>query len=151
MNYILFVLIGLLVALVALMVYVRLAPIKGDVWHKIDLPQGPAGEATGVGSHTVLRDVINATAALRQMDEIILATPRTTRVAGDVNDGKITYITRTQRVGFPDYTTVEAQVRDGADMQTLAMYGRLRFGQSDLGVNRARITGWLAQFDEANG
>jgi uncharacterized protein (DUF1499 family) len=58
-------------------------------------------------------------------------------LAGSAGEGMITFQTRSQLWGFPDHTTVAVQ----GDL--LVIYGRLRFGKSDLGVNRARIAGWL--------
>lgn len=133
---------GLIGAIVALAVYVRLAPINTDDWHSVDLPTGTAGELAAEGSFTVVRDVSDA-AVLLSMDAIIMATPRTTRIAGNVASGRLTYVTRSRVMGFPDYTTVTA---DGGK---LVIYGRLRFGRSDMGVNRVRITGWLTQLDNA--
>jgi hypothetical protein len=47
-------------------------------------------------------------AALARLDEIALATPRTTRLAGSPDEGRITWITRSALWGFPDYTTAQA-------------------------------------------
>ena len=77
------------------------------------------------------------------MDRIILATPRTEVLEGSVEAGKRTYVTRSQWMGFPDYTTV-MQNED-----VLELHARLRFGQSDLGVNKARVEDWLAQLASA--
>ena len=52
----------------------------------------------------------------------------------------ITYVTRSALFRFPDYTTVRHR-----DAQ-IEIYGRLRFGRSDLGVNAARIDRWLERF-----
>lgn len=149
MNYIVFVLVGLGLAVVALAIYVRLAPVRAEVWHAIQLPVGPVGELATAGSFTVMRQVEGGASVLADLDQIITQTPRTVRVAGSVADGKVTYVTRSRVFGFPDYTSVAiAQSSDGSDMGTITIFGRLRFGQSDLGVNRARIQGWLAQLDE---
>ncbi len=67
-----------------------------------------------------------------------LATPRTTLLAGSAGEGLLTFQTRSLIWGFPDYTTVT--VENGL----LIVYGRLRFGRSDIGVNKARILSWLA-------
>ena len=75
---------------------------------------------------------------MSRLDRIIRDTPRTVVLAGTPEEGMITYITRSRLWGFPDYTTVEA--RPGM----IVIHGRLRFGSSDVGVNRARIDGWLA-------
>ena len=60
-------------------------------------------------------------------------------LSGSVDSGHITYISRSRIMGFPDYITV--QKFDGK----LRIFSRLRFGQSDLGVNKRRVEGWLAQ------
>ena len=54
----------------------------------------------------------------------------------------ITYITRSRVFGFPDYTTVR---QAGPQLE---LYGRLRFGGSDLGANAARLDHWLEVFAE---
>lgn len=140
-----YLLVGAVCAVIAAMIWVRVAPTDANFWHKTDLPVGKAGEFTAAGSHTVLRDVADGAAALAALDGIITATPRTKRLRGSVDDGRITYVTRSVIWGFPDYTTAAV----GPNNASLVIYGRLRFGKADLGVNRARITGWLAQLDEA--
>ena len=64
--------------------------------------------------------------------------PRTNVLAGDVASRRISFVTRSRVFGFPDYTTL--QLSDG----TLRAYARVRFGQSDMGVNRERLEGLLA-------
>ena len=78
------------------------------------------------------------------LHRIILETPRTEVLAGAPSEGRVTYITRSMWFGFPDYTTVQLE-DDG-----LEIYGRLRFGQSDQGVNRARVEGWLDRIGAAD-
>jgi len=114
--------------------FIRLAPSDPSQWHVVpavtqdrDLPGG------------AMRILADSEGALALIDAIARATPRTTVLAGSVDEGMITYITRSRIMGFPDYTTV----RQEGD--TLTVYARLRFGRSDLGVNRARIDGWLAE------
>ena len=58
--------------------------------------------------------------------------------AGSVAEGRVTYVTRTKWIGFPDYTTAEQHD------DVLRVWGRLRFGRSDFGVNKARVDRWLA-------
>ena len=70
---------------------------------------------------------------LASFDSAFRAEPRTEVLAGSIDEGRITYISRTRFWGFPDYTTVE--LRDGK----LYILSRLRFGASDLGVNRNRL------------
>ena len=73
------------------------------------------------------------------MDVIIRATPRTSVLAGSVAEGRVTYITRSLVWNFPDYTTVQQKG------DYLLIFARLRFGGSDLGVNRKRVSRWLDQ------
>lgn len=91
------------------------------------------------GGHVYREQPENAQARFRAMDAVIRATPRTRVLAGTLDDGQITYVTRSRGFGFPDYTTLS--LSDGG--QVIEIRSRLRFGKSDLGVNRARIERWL--------
>ena len=66
-----------------------------------------------------------------------LALPRFGSLVMD--QGRITWITRSLLWGFPDYTTAEVRA-DG-----LYLFARLRFGGGDNGVNAARLRNWLAR------
>lgn len=137
-----------LAVIVGVGVYVRLAPSDVAVWGDPKLPVMGPGEYPGAGSHTVQRPLPDdGRATLARLDEIIRATPRTQVLTGSVEAGKLTYITRSRAFGFPDYTTVTLTPLAATGTSTLQIFGRLRFGQSDLGVNRARIEGWLAALD----
>ena len=83
-------------------------------------------------------------AALTRLDEIALATPRTTRLAGSPEEGRITWVTRSALWGFPDYTTAQAMTHDVAT-SGVTLFARSRFGREDLGVNAARLRDWLSR------
>ena len=125
-----------LVAVAALMAWVRLAPSDPARWHgaltftKDDDKEGAAIRVVPVN---------DPSAALAELDRIALSTPRTERLAGAVEEGSVTYITRSAFWGFPDYTTITAAE------DRVILFGRLRFGQSDFGVNKARVEGWISQ------
>ncbi len=126
--------------------YVRLAPSDPDHWHKQAYPSG-MGEKPSAGGF-VWREPVSGAGKdkLAQLDAVAMATPRTTRLAGSVEQGQITYITRSRVFGFPDYTTIgvyDGLVEDG-DIRYLEINARLRFGKSDLGVNAKRVKGWIA-------
>ena len=89
----------------------------------------------------VFRVVRTGPDGLMRFDRIASASPRTKLLAGSVEDGLATYVTRTKLFGFPDYTTA----RQDGDL--LKVYARLRFGRSDLGVNGARIAEWLGEME----
>ncbi|MGR3342195.1 MAG: DUF1499 domain-containing protein [Paracoccaceae bacterium] len=135
----------LLIGVVFLAGWVRLAPSSPEDWHidpdAVDAPgmRGHLAEATSGDDAQVVLQKLNA---------IALATPRTRLLAGSVQAGRITYITRSFVWGFPDYTTVTAEnLREGS---RLTLYARLRFGIGDRGVNRARIKSWLQRMDAIN-
>lgn len=119
--------------------WVRFAPTDPARWHVApqvngdeDLKGGVKRRVQGAGPD-----------ALRRFDAIARATPRTEVLAGSVEDGMVTYVTRSAFWGFPDYTTVQQQGDD------LLIHGRLRFGTSDMGVNRKRVDGWISALRSA--
>jgi hypothetical protein len=136
---------GAIAALVVgLGLYVRLAPSDPAAWHV-----SPAAEAFGAwdavvpmtGAATLRLSSAKGAPAelLARLDAVAMETPRTTRLAGSVEEGRITWITRSALWGFPDYTTAEVR-EDG-----LYILARLRFGREDMGVNAARLADWLAR------
>ena len=111
--------------------FVRLAPHDEARWNTPIVATGNVDKAGGA-----IR-VLKATQdTFVRLDAAMKALPRTEVLAGSVNAGRVTYVTRSAVVGFPDYTTLEHS--DGL----LKMHARLRFGLSDLGVNRKRLE-WL--------
>lgn len=130
-----FALLIFVIIVVFVAIYIRVAPHSVDRWHRIapqpesrNLPGGAIVVLEGVGPDT-----------LAQIDARAMATPRTTRLAGSVEDGLITYMTRSRIMGFPDYTTLRLTG------DRLEAHARLRFGRKDFGVNRARLRQWLQQ------
>jgi uncharacterized protein (DUF1499 family) len=124
--------------------YVRLAPSDPALWH-VDPATGQDGRGSATAGVATPLFYAATTPAdlLARLDAIALETPRTVRLAGSVEEGRITYITRSALWGFPDYTTVAA-LPAGEGGAQLMIFARLRFGDSDLGVNAARVAGWLA-------
>jgi hypothetical protein len=132
---------GLLAALVALALYVRLAPSDPARWHVAPDAEGPAGEVVVAGLNRATLRLETAAPAdlLARLDAVALAAPRTVRLAGSVDEGRITWVTRSTLWGFPDYTTAEVQG------DALYIMARSRFGQGDMGVNAARLRDWLSK------
>ena len=117
---------------IAMGAYVRLAPSDPTRWHVA--PEGLDRDFR----NGVVRVVEAAPEAMEQLDHIARSTPRTTVLAGSIEEGMITYVIRSRVFGFPDYTTVQ---HDG---DKLRIYARSRFGRKDFGVNRQRVSHWLA-------
>lgn len=113
--------------------YIRLAPSDPARWHTVIKADKEKTFKQGV-----IRLPEAGSDGLARLDAIIRRSPRTTVLAGSVDEGMITYVTRSRVFGFPDYSTVR---QDG---DRLVIYARSRFGRSDTGVNRRRVEGWLA-------
>ncbi len=137
-----------LLALVAAMLYVRLTPVDARAY-AVD-PE--TVKTPGFSGHVLLRpggDIEPVTYAMSsetlaaRLEAIILATPRTERIAGALEDGMATYVTRSALWGFPDVATVKIIEVEGGS--ALRIFSRLRYGSMDMGVNRARVEGWLSQ------
>lgn len=74
--------------------------------------------------------------------KVIASEPSVEQVASD--DGGFTqrYVQRTKIMRFPD-TIVVRFIDLGDGRSTIALYSRSQLGESDFGVNRARIERWL--------
>lgn len=132
------ILIALIIVIVGLALYVRLAPTDPARWHQPLTAAEPFDRQDEGGFAAARQMTAPAADVLQRLQETALATPRTTLVAGSVADGLMTFQTRSALWGFPDYTTV------GVDGDLLVIHGRLRFGRSDMGVNKLRVMAWLA-------
>lgn len=133
----------LLLILMAVALYVRLAPSDPARWH-VD-PRTADAPDTG-GYRTELSLPLPPEDALEAFEKIALATARTHLLAGSPQDGRITLVTRSRLWGFPDYTTVAAMPASGGSQ--LVVLARLRFGGGDMGVNRDRVTRWLEELGD---
>ena len=142
MTWIVRIVVLLLLGAAALQLYARWPRDFATAHGSVEMP-GPGDGiwGHGAGAHiSVSRDAAPET-ALAEIDAVIRSTPRTDVVAGGVEDGIVTYTTRTAFWGFPDLTTVEA-VADGQGAR-LNIRAGLWIGKYDLGVNEARVVGWL--------
>jgi uncharacterized protein (DUF1499 family) len=122
-----------LLAVLGFGLWVRMAPSDPARWH---VSAGDSGNRDFAGA--VIRTIPAGPGDMTRLDRIIRDTARTTLLAGSPEEGMVTYITRSRLWGFPDYTTIEARAG------SIVIHGRLRFGASDMGVNRARLEGWIA-------
>ncbi len=127
----------LLLLTVALMAYIRLVPTSLTRWHVLPHVTEPGDRSAPGGFLAARRISAPAAEVLSAVEQRALATPRTKLLKGSVSEGMMTFQTRSLVMGFPDHTTVAVQ----GDL--LVIHGRLRFGKSDLGVNRGRVADWL--------
>ena len=142
---------ALLVGLVALSAFVRFASSDPAAWNvaiaSLDAPKpGPCvDQIAKVEKGARATCLVSGTPAniLAALDKIALASPRTNRLAGSQADGRITWVSRSLILGYPDYITAEAiQTSQGTRLDILS---RQRYGNGDQGVNAARLTNWLSQ------
>ena len=136
------ILIALAIAMVA---YVRLAPSDQNRWHR-QAPHKGQGEKRLKGGY-IWREQVQGDGRdrLQAIDRAATADPATRRLCGSVEEGQITYVSRSKWIGFPDYTTVTVyeDAEGEAPGTYLEIYSRLRFGRSDFGVNAKRVRQWL--------
>lgn len=141
MNIIKGLLAVLLVTLIGLNAYVRLAPVDAAQWH-VDLAARPAPFGPPSVDHVTAfaqgAYVDLTKASLEQLNSVALSTPRTRLIAGSVAEGRITWETRSLLWGFPDYTTAQIS---GEGLTVLA---RARYGSGDWGVNGKRLSAWIS-------
>jgi uncharacterized protein (DUF1499 family) len=132
-------------------IYIRSAPTDVAVWHVDPLVAPDPGKRNdyrvlppGMPGADEVSPVflIPAQELETRLDAIILAEPRTGRLAGDPLAAWATYMQRSFLVGYPDYVSVRA-VDVGEGRSALAIFSRSRYGYSDWGVNRARVRRWL--------
>lgn len=135
------------VALVAFAAYVRLAPMDPAAWHADpeaatrtgkpnDYLIGPGGD-----EESIVTD-IEAPALYNRIDNDFGKWPRTTLLVSDPAQGRMTFVQRSKLMGYPDVISVRITPVEGGSR--LSVWSRSRFGQSDLGVNKARLETWIA-------
>ncbi len=133
----------LLMIAISALVYVRMAPHNLGLVHVVP-PTGATPDAPVIGDGSALfLQVFDSQpkTVWANISTVISNTPRTKQIAGSQDAGMISYVTRSRIFGFPDYTTV--LVTEIGGKTHMQMFGRLRFGRSDFGVNGARLRGWV--------
>ncbi len=135
--------------LIGLAAYARVAAIDPETYH-VDPEFVPA---PGFPGHALVRPgaaweapvyLIPAEKLAGSVDAAIMAMPRTSRLAGSLDDSFASYVIRSKIWGFPDILSVKV-IDLGAGKSTLALFSRLRIGHSDMGVNEQRLRALLAQ------
>lgn len=130
----------LLACFVGMAAYVRLAPDVVARWHQpLEEMATAAGIVSEPGGARAIVPMADGRAGLARFAAVAEASPRVRLLAGSVEEGRMTWVVRSVVWGFPDYVTAEAAPGG------LRVWSRLRFGRSDLGVDRARLEDWLAQ------
>ena len=144
MKEILFLLIGLSLAA---MIWIRFSPIDMDQFH---VDPADADEPAGNGFRLIGREAPrfpgHPDTVLQAFIDIALNEPRTRQVEGGIDEGMISFVSRTKIMGFPDIITVKAT--DELEETKLSVISRARYGGSDWGVNRERLDRWLGEMEQ---
>ena len=129
------------------MVYIRLAPIDLRDIHTQSLARAP-GDYPSKGGFIAVREITDTRTNLSgAINRVILKTPRTRRVAGDLGTELMTYQTRSAVFGLPDYATVSF-ASDSEAGTLMIIKSHLVYGVSDIGVNEKRVKGWLEELGD---
>ena len=139
----------MVLGVVGLSLYVRYAPVDPADWNVAvaTTDAASAGPCTDkislVPQGARVTCLVPGTPAevLTKLDAIALAGPRTLKLVA--TDSLVTWESRSQLMGFPDYITAELATAAGGTR--LDILSRQRFGGGDMGVNAARLKAWLAQ------
>lgn len=79
-------------------------------------------------------------------EALMKSEPRVREKRRDLTGVQIDYVQRSRLLRFPDLITVRFIAID-ANRTTLAIYSRSIYGQGDMGVNKARIRGWIGRLN----
>lgn len=137
MKKVLYLLVALGILLAGILVWVRVAPSDPARWH-VDPVTAP-DPATPNWARIAPGEIVGAAGTLAERVAAALAAePRVTPLAGSLAEGWATYVQRSRLMGYPDYISVRILPVEGGQ-ETVAVLSRSRFGQSDMGVNAARL------------
>ena len=128
MRFLIYGLAALVAVVIVIAAFIRFAPTDPAVWNA---PITVSEDVDFEGG--TIRVLAADEEMFARVDSAMRELARTRVMTGSLQEQRITYVTRSALWGFPDYTTV--QFNDGV----LKLYGRLRFGRSDLGVNGERL------------
>ncbi len=138
-------------AVVAAGLFVRFAPVSPARWHVDPLTAAVPNK----DNHFILRPQdgdgqaptfkADPATVSRALLDLISESPRAMLIAGSAEEGHITVMQRSRLVGFPDFITIKILETDGGT--ALAIFSRSQYGYSDMGVNKARVEGWLQSLD----
>jgi hypothetical protein len=133
---------GLVIIALALVLYVRLAPSDPGLWH-VDPDRTPDPATPNFARANLIIPL--------PPDEVAARIDAAARAEGAVplaGDGLfVTWLSRTPLMRYPDYVSVRLHPVQGGTR--LVALSRSRFGQGDMGANRARLDRWLTGLPRA--
>jgi uncharacterized protein (DUF1499 family) len=130
-----------------------LVPPLLDVAH-IERPASPNTALAAPAGWAPTPDIVTpvyplpADRLLTAVGRVAAARPRTFPAAAYPEARQLHWVVRSAVFNFPDLVTAQAMPREPAG-STLLLYSRSVYGYGDFGVNRQRLTVWLAALDNA--
>ncbi len=123
-----------------------LGPVNFETLHRRTSPNDslacPAGACAAKSDVTPPSYAVSAPELQKAFAKVIASEPNVEQVGSDEGGLTARYVQRTKIMRFPD-TIVVRFIDLGEGRSTIALYSRSQLGESDFGVNRARIERWL--------
>ncbi|MDX2142362.1 MAG: DUF1499 domain-containing protein [Rhodospirillaceae bacterium] len=102
----------------------------------------PAGTTTAKADETAPSFAMPVADLKIKFLAMVAAQPNVEKLWESPDGLKFQYVQRTPIMRWPDIIDVQLLAQDGGS--TLALYSRSVYGYSDMGVNKARVTAWVA-------
>lgn len=133
---------------IAVGTYVRMAPLDPDVWHTdpetAERPGTPNDFLLGPGGDVpALATDVGPTALFNRLDRDLMRQPGVSVLKLDPVAHLYTYVQRSKLMGYPDIINI--RITPEGQGSRLSIWSRSRYGQSDLGVNKARVEAMLTR------
>lgn len=142
MRILIYIVLSLVVLTIAAAIYVRMAPVDAAQWH-VDpeevTPPASRNFALLAGAEAIAIDAPAFAVAGRL--QAVAEAEGAQVIAGNLGEGHVTYVVRSRIMGYPDFVSLRLVPED--DTTRLHIFSRSRYGESDLGVNTARVQRWL--------
>ena len=143
----------LIVAVIAAVSYVRIAPVRAKPVDFATLRLAkkpnqylvcPLGLCQNATPHRQSPDFdLPAAKLLEHWQAVALAAPRTVAfAAASALAGQVSFVQRSRWLAYPDLITI-AVLSHGEGKSSFALYSRSVYGRSDFGVNKARVEDWI--------
>lgn len=142
MRFVFYLLAAIAVLVVAAAIYVRVAPVDAAAWHVDPEEATPPPTPNFIllaGNEAVTIDAPSLSVAGRL--QAVAEAEGAEVIGGAIGEGFVTYMVRSRIMGYPDFISLRLVPED--DTTRLHIFSRSRYGQSDLGVNTARVQRWL--------
>lgn len=143
MRMLLIVPILVVLAVLAGAVWFRVVPMPAAQWHvepaRVIPPSRPNFALLVGADATVFAQSPDVIAAVLSQ---IADDAGAKLIAGSPAEGHVSYVLRSALMGFPDVVSIRL-LPEGAGTR-VEIFSRSRYGYSDLGVNAARVAGWVA-------